>query len=115
MINNLNTDVPVAFTEYPRHQTFRGLSERNILRTDKYLFVPSIEYIWPLSINLGGHLFIDYLLVTDELNKISINNAPYAIGFGIDFHVINEELEKFEISFGSEGIHLSLDVGWSMN
>ncbi len=111
MIENFNDTVSIAFTEYPRHQSFRGVSERKILRIDKFSMVPSVEYQWPLSSNLGGHLFIDYLIVSKKLNKVTFAHAPWAIGCAIDFHVTDGELARIQLAGGSTGYHFSLNLG----
>ena len=112
MIKNINNNVPIPFTEYPRQPSFRGVSSRKILRTDNLSFVPSLEYKWPLSFNLGGHFFADYLIVTEHISDFSIKNAPWAIGLGIDFHGIDEELARIHFILGSEGFRLNLNIGF---
>lgn len=112
-IRNLSSGTPIPFVDYPRHPEYRGITERKLLRTDLLSLVPSVEYMWPLSFNLGGHLFFDQLLVAPRFNKLSLKNAPWALGIGIDFHSIDGELAKFITAYGSEGFHFSFNAGWS--
>ncbi|MBD3374785.1 hypothetical protein GF406_07120 [candidate division KSB1 bacterium] len=107
-------DSPIAFTEYPRHPTFRGVSGRMLLRNDRFSMVPSLEYQWPLSFNLSGHLFIDYLLVSDSLWGFSMVNSPWAIGLGADFHGLESVLATGYMAIGSEGIRFLLTIGLPM-
>lgn len=111
-LKNLKSEIPVAFTEYPVHQAFRGVSKRKLLRTDKYSFVPSIEYQWPLSFNLSGAIFLDYLVVTNSLGYLPFADAPWAVGLAINFHSIDGELANMHFAAGSEGLRFSLNIGW---
>ncbi len=113
MIDNRNDDVPISFAEYPRQPTFRGASRKRLLRTDEISVVPSVEYQWPLTFNVGGHLFVDYLMVSNSIDKLTFRNAPYAIGFGFDVHSEDSELARFTFSGGSEGIRIQFTVGLS--
>ncbi len=108
---NDRANVPLPFTEYPQQPTFRGVSGRQLLRTDECSFVPSLEYHWPLSFNLGAHLFVDVLMVSDTASRLSCTHAPWAVGIGADFHAVNEELARGYRAAGSEGIRLTLNVG----
>jgi len=110
-ISNLHDEIPIHFTEYPRQPSFRGVSNRRIFRTDNYSFVPSIEYQWPLTFNLSGHLFLDFLIVTNTLKEIHIHNTPWAAGFGIDFHGIASEVARVQCVYGSEGARILLSIG----
>lgn len=112
-IDNRNDSVPISFAEYPRQTTFRGVSNKRLLRTDKISMVPSLEYQWPLAYTLGAHLFIDYLLVGDSVGDLTFNGAPYAIGFGLDLHSVDSELARISFSGGSEGFRFKLTVGLS--
>ncbi|MBN2001071.1 hypothetical protein JW935_26230 [candidate division KSB1 bacterium] len=103
---------PIPFCEYPRHPSFRGVSQRKILRADNFSLVPSLEYQWPLSFNLNGHLFMDVLLVSNKLTKFNFEKTPWAIGIGTDFHAVDEELARAEIAYGTEGIRLLFHFGF---
>ncbi len=105
---------PIAFTEYPRHPTFRGVSARMLLRNDRFSMVPSLEYQWPLSFNLNGHVFIDYLLVSDSALEFSMVNSPWAIGLGADFHGMQSVLATGYMAIGSEGIRFLFTLGLPM-
>ena len=110
-MRNISDQTDIPFPEYPRQPSFRGVSRRRMLRTDTYSFVPSLEYQWPLSFNLGGHLFIDYLIVADALTRIRTARAPWAAGFGIDFHGLDAELARIQVVVGSEGFRFLLSIG----
>ena len=90
---------------------FRGASTRKLFRIDYYSIVPSIEYQWPLAFNLGGHLFLDLLMVTKDLPHASSRGLPYALGFGIDFHVIDGELARLQCAAGNAGYYISFEMG----
>ncbi len=109
--NNL-TSTPVPFCEYARHPSFRGVSQRKILRAGPCSLVPSLEYQWPLSFNLNGHLFFDGLLVSRSLQTLTFKGAPWAFGVGVDFHAVDEELARAEIACGTEGIRLLFHFGF---
>lgn len=113
MLENINNDVPIAFTEYPRQLTFRGVSTRTLLRSDNLSFVPSLEYQWPLVYNASGHIFADYLVVAEELGDLSFSDSVWAVGFGIDIHSIDSRLARLEFSSGSEGFRFNLSIGQS--
>lgn len=113
IVENLNKNVEIAFTEYPRHPEFRGVSRRVLLRSDRYKLFTSLEYQWPLTYHLAGHLFYDYLMVAKSPARFTMSNAPWAVGFAIDIHLKLEELARFSIAYGSEGWFLKLNVGFS--
>jgi len=107
IIENLNDKIPVPFTEYPLHPCFRGVSEHSILRTDNISLVPTVEYNWKLTHNIGGFLFTDFLLVSETINNLSVENAPWAAGIGIQ---LSSQGHVF-LAYGSEGIRASLSIG----
>lgn len=113
MVEDINGLDEIAFVEYPRHLTFRGINTKNLLRSDKYMMVPSLEYQWPLTFHLSGHLFADYLLVADSPTTFTTRNAPWAVGFGIDAHTRLNEIARFYITYGSEGLFLKFSFGLS--
>ena len=113
MVDNLNDSVPISFAEYPRQPAFRGVSSTRLLRNDEISLLSSLEYQWPLTYNLGGHLFAVHLVVTDSFSVLTRSNAPYAIGFGLDLHGADSELARLSISNGSEGWRFLLTVGIS--
>lgn len=110
-VENLRDEVPIAFTEYPRHLTFRGVSSRRLLRSDDWVLVPSAAYAWPLSANLSGELFADGLLVARSADELSLSGAPWAAGFAIDVHTPDSAVGRVVISGGSEGLHFGFEFG----
>lgn len=112
-LENLDDNVPVPFTEYARHLSFRGTSPRTMLRADNIMVQPSIEYQWPLSFNVRGHLFLDYLLVARRFADLTFSGAPYAYGLGFDVHSSDSEVGRLSISNGSEGLRIFLSIGLS--
>jgi hypothetical protein len=104
----------LALFDYPAHPEFRGVSDRIRLRTDHHLVITSLEYQWPLSFNLGGHFFIDVLTVSEHLKTLALETSPWAVGLGVDFHMIDGELARVQAAAGSEGIRMSLDIGFSL-
>ncbi len=113
VIDNRNDGAPISFAEYPRQPTFRGISSKQLLRTDNVSLVSSLEYKWPLTFNVGGHLFVDYLFAGDSIDKLTFRQAPYAIGFGFDVHGEDSELARISVAGGSEGLRFKLTVGLS--
>jgi hypothetical protein len=111
MIENLNEEVEISFADYPRQPTFRGVSTNKLLRTDKYSLVPSIEYRWPLTFNLRAHIFLDYLLVSSAISKLTFPRAPYAYGFDIDLNSDEREIARLTFSYGSEGFRFLFNIG----
>lgn len=111
-VMNLTPEFPLAITSYPGQNAFRGVSHRKRLRVDRYSLVPSLEYQWPLSFNLSGHLFLDYLIVTHSLKQISVTGQPWALGLALDFHGVDAELVWLQMTYGSEGFRGLLNIGW---
>lgn len=110
MVENINDD-PIPFSEYPRHQTFRGTSSREIIRSERVSLVPSLEYQWPISHALAGHLFYDMLFVGPDAGSIRWHEGLWAAGIGVDFHYFSRELGRAELAFGSEGFQASITFG----
>ena len=108
VIRNLENDVPLAFTEYPRHPLFRGISPRKLLRSDERSLLSSLEYQWPLTATIGGHL-----MVADEFAGFSAQDAVWAGGFGLDFHVGEDVLGGVQLTSGTEGFRFLLQAGFS--
>lgn len=111
MVENFRDEIPIAFTEYPRHLTFRGASSRTILRTDEWVLVPSLAYQWPLSDNLSSQLFVDGLLVADRPGALSVGGAPWAAGLALEIHTRHHALGRLVVSGGSEGGRIGVDFG----
>lgn len=110
VVENFNgEDIP--FSEYPRQHTFRGVSEREWIRTDRVSFVPSLEYQWPLSHYFAGSLFFDYMAVGESVGSIGWNNGIWAAGGGINVHYLKHELGRIELAGGSEGFQLGISFG----
>lgn len=113
MVQEVTGRREIAFPDYPRHLAFRGARSKKILRSDKLMLQPSLEYQWPLAFYLGGHLFFDYLMVAPTASKFTTRNAPWAAGLGIDFHSRLSEVARLLVSYGSEGLFFKVDVGLS--
>jgi hypothetical protein len=110
LVENIN-DKPIPFSEYPRHHTFRGVSSREIIRSERVSIVPSIEYQWPLSHMFSGHVFLDSLFVGPRAEGIRWHEGLWATGFGVDFHLFKNELARAEMAFGSEGFQAMITIG----
>jgi hypothetical protein len=111
MIENLNDEAAVPFAEYPQHPTFRGVSSRHLLRIDNLSLVPSFEYRWPLTHVLQSCLFVDGLMVAQEIDKLTIADAPWAAGLGMNLRLHYGEQAGFRLAFGSEGFRGTLYLG----
>lgn len=104
----------IPFTEYPRQTAFRGVSSRELVRSDRVSVTPSIEYAWPISHMFSGHLFLDYLAVGKSLSKIQWDDGLWATGVGVHFHYADTEFGRIELAGGSEGFQLSVRFGAPM-
>lgn len=113
MVEDLGDGEQIAFVEYPRHLSFRGVNDKTLLRSDNYMMVPSLEYQWPLTYHISAHLFADYLMVSDTPLGFDTANAPWAVGFGMAAHTRFSELMRMNIAYGSEGIFLKFSFGLS--
>jgi hypothetical protein len=112
-VDDLSEDQPLAFTDYPRQPSFRGASRTQLLRTDLFSAVPSVEYQWPLTHNVSGQIFLDYLMVADSMSHLTVRDAPYAYGAGIAIQGALSEIGRIAVSTGSEGVRLMIDFGLS--
>lgn len=110
LVENLN-DEPIPFSEYPRHHAFRGISTREIIRSERVSITPSIEYQFPLSHMLGAHLFFDTLFVGPRAGSIQWNEGLWAAGAGLDLHYFKHELGRIELAGGSEGFQAKFTIG----
>ncbi len=114
-LENLNDEAVIPFTEYPRHLNFRGVSSRRLLRLDNYSFVPSLEYRWPLTYTLTGYLFTDFLIVSETLDEVEIDKAPWAFGTGMTLQIHHADVAGFQAVYGSEGIRVTILFGSSFD
>jgi hypothetical protein len=110
-VDDSSEEQPLAFTDYPRQPAFRGASRTQLLRTDLFSAVPSLEYRWPLTHNVSGHLFTDYLMVADSARHLTFRDAPYSYGVGIAIQGRLSEIGRIAVSSGSEGVRFMLDIG----
>ena len=110
VVEDLNSHA-IPFTEYPRHHHFRGVSQRDIIHNDDFAVSPSIEYQWPLSHMLIGHLFFDVLAVGDTLGDVDFKDALWAVGGGVNLHLSEHEIAKVSFAGGSEGFQLGISIG----
>lgn len=102
---------PIPFSEYTRHSSFRGISSREWVANDNASIVPSLEYQWPLSHFLSGHLFADYLATGKNLGKLEWDNGLWAAGFGVDFHYFDREFCRLQFAGGSQGFQVTVTIG----
>ena len=110
MVENLDS-TPIPFSEYPRHHTFRGLSNREQILNERVSMVPSLEYQWPLSHMLAAHIFFDSLIVGPRVSEFSWHHGIWAAGAGLDIHYFEHELGRNELAGGSEGFYVSVSIG----
>lgn len=110
-VDEFDNDDPIPFTEFSRHRTFRGVSDRELIRNDKLSLVPSLEYQWPLSHILSGHVFIDSLIVGPKVSEMGWDDFIWAAGAGVDFHFQNREWGRAQFAMGSEGFQFKFTVG----
>ncbi len=110
MVEDTNGEA-IPFSEYPRHHSFRGVSNREIIRSERVSLVPSIEYQWPLSHMFSGHIFFDTLFVGPRMGGIRWHEGLWAAGIGTDFHLFKNELARTELAFGSEGVQVTMRIG----
>ncbi len=110
LVESLN-DEAIPFSEYPRQHTFRGVSSRDIIRSERISLVPSIEYQWPISHMLAGHIFVDTLFVGPRVGSIAWHDGLWATGIGVDLHYFKHQLGKIEMAIGSEGFQTTITIG----
>lgn len=101
----------VPFTEFTRHKTFRGTSDRDWVRSDRASAMYSLEYQWPLTHNLAGHLFVDYVAVGRNFGSLDWDDGIWAAGAGFDLRVYSREIGRLQFSGGSEGFQFKFTVG----
>lgn len=101
----------IPFTEYPRHPTFRGVSSRYLIHNDKSSAVLSLEYQWPISHMLTGHIFTDYLVAGSSIGDLKWENARWASGAGVGLHYLNKEFARVEFAGGNEGFQMNVRIG----
>lgn len=104
-------NVAIPFSEYPRQQHFRGVSSREILRSERVTVVPSIEYQWPISHMFAGHIFFDLLTVGPHYGNLQWDHSLWAAGAGIDLNLANREIGRLELAGGSEGFQATVTLG----
>jgi|GEM_PF-2630468 len=113
--SGMDSDNLMEFQFYPGHSTFRGASTRKQIRTDSFVIVPSIDYIWPLNSFIRASLFADAIVATNNLRDITINNTPNAYGWSISVHGDHEDVASFRISTGTQGLRLKLIIGFALD
>ena len=113
MVEPLGSGPPIAITDFPRHQSFRGVDRKALLRSDRYMVTSSLEYQWPLTPILQGQLFYDRVGVARQLTDFDWRKSPWAVGLGLAFQTRYAEIARAYLSYGSEGIYAKLAVGWS--
>lgn len=101
----------IPFTEYPRHPTFRGVSSRHLLHMEKASSVLTLEYQWPISHMLTGHLFTDYLVAGSSAGSFQWKEARWAGGAGFGLHYLNKEFARLELAGGNEGFQMTFRTG----
>jgi len=113
MVRDFSDGYGIAFTDYPRHNSFRGLNSTSLKSIDTWVVVPSLEYQWPLNHFMAGHIFYDYLAVGQTGSDIEWGKGLYAVGFGIDVHEASRELGRIQFAVGSEEIRTLVTIGLS--
>ncbi|MDP8206826.1 MAG: hypothetical protein P9L92_09205 [Candidatus Electryonea clarkiae] len=108
---NLDQEDDIAFYNYPRHPTFRGVSTRYLVRNDEFNFIPSVEQRWHFHKRLSMSVFYDMLFVGDKSESISFDNSPWALGTSFILHGRNEEFGTMQFVYGSEGLRFRLSLG----
>jgi len=108
---NRRPEVAISFADYPRHYPFRGVgARRTILRTDNWVFVPSLEYQWPLTYRTHAQVFCDVLVVGPTLRDIRAGGSPWAAGLALEMHSPFRSLARLLMAGGSEGIRVAIEL-----
>jgi sulfur-carrier protein len=108
---NRQPDVPLSFADYPRHFTYRGVgARRTILRTDNWVFVPSLEYQWALTYRTQAILFYDMLVVAPSIDRIRATGSPWATGLALEMHSPFRSLARLVLAGGSEGFRVGIEL-----
>ncbi len=110
LVENLNS-TPIPFSEYPRQFHFRGVGGREMIKSDRVSFVPSIEYQWPLSHMLTGSIFFDTIIVGPRFFEPSWHHGIWAAGVGLNIHIKEHEIGRVELAGGSEGFQVAVTLG----
>jgi hypothetical protein len=103
----------LAFYDYPRHPTFRGISTRYLLRSDRLVLVPSLNFHRQLSDRFTVRLFTDGLAVAPALADLRPANGLWAVGTEIVYHNDYADLAGLLFAYGPEGVRLSMFLGSS--
>ena len=107
----MGEDGEVAFWNYARHQTFRGVSHRHLLRNNNYTVVQSFEQRWSIAPRFTTSLFWDILMTSEKMRHITTGNAPWSVGCGLIMHNNYEELGRIVLAEGSQGFRARLSLG----
>jgi hypothetical protein len=110
---NFEDEPEISFVDYPRQPSFRGVSNRQLYRNDNYSLLTSLEYHWPLTLHVSGILFADHWMISPALPRMSVSNAPRAIGIGINMHTRHTEIGRALLSYGTEGVFAQFSFGFS--
>ncbi len=112
-VSNLDNSQPIAFIDYPRHPTFRGIASRYLLRNDEIIAIPSLDLLLPVHNRAHAGLFADWLLATenDAVRHISIRHAPWCVGISSITRYSGAVLGGAQGAYGSEGWRFALWLG----
>ena len=100
---------PVPFTELTDQPDFRGPNTRK----DRVSAVASLDYRWAFLPFLAARIFADLATVAPRLEELTVDHVRFAGGGGLEAFSPNEELARFAVSGGVEGIRVLLSIGVS--
>lgn len=115
VVRNLASETPLAFTDYPRHPTFRAASDRKIVRSDNIVMVPALDIHNRLTPNITARVFTDYLLATPSLDKLQAGRGVVGVGMGLVLYTSYADVAGIIVSYSELGPRLSLFVGTEPN
>jgi len=115
MVENLNSNSHIKFYDYPRHPSFRGVSPRYVLRSDKMVWVSTMEIHQPLIKRLMGKAFFDYLTVGPTLDEMGWDKGMWVAGIKISYHNRYSELGSVLLAYGPEGVRVGATLGVQKN
>ncbi len=112
-VHNLRPGYPMAFTDYPRHPTFRGIATRYLLRNDEIILLPSFDLVTSLHPNIRAGSFVDGLFAgqREELPRMTLRHAPWCVGMYSIVSFKNSDLGGVQAAYGSEGLRFMLWLG----
>ena len=111
VVRNINQDTPLAFTDYPRHPTFRPVSDRKLIRSDNMVFVPALDVHKRISNQLIGRVFVDYLLASPSVGKLQPGRGMAGVGAGLVVYTDYTDVAGIIVAYSELGPRFTFFIG----